>query len=107
MRAAVCARGAAIPLSLVGVPTFIALILAAGVLHASEFGVGTYRPRQVDLFAGTLPAPGGVVVKDYFLFQDASLTVQPLNAPVRLHTHTITYTNAIFMTYTTPWQIFG
>ncbi len=101
------ARGVAILLSLVGVATFVALILAAGVLHASEFGVGTYRPGQVDLFAGTLPAPGGVLVKNYFLFQDASLTAQPLNAPVRLHTHTITYTNATFITYTTPWQIFG
>ena len=107
MRASVPARGAAILPSSVGVATFVALILAAGVLYASEFGVGTYRPGQVDLFAGTLPAPGGVLVKNYFLFQDASLTAQPLNAPVRLHTHTITYTNATFITYTTPWQIFG
>jgi hypothetical protein len=85
----------------------IALMLAAGVSHASEYGVGTYRPGQVDLFAGTLPAPGKVLVKNYFMFQDASLTAQPNNAPVRFHTHTITYTDATFMTYTTPWRIFG
>jgi hypothetical protein len=92
---------------LIGGTTLAALILATGVLHASEFGVGSYRPGQVDLFAGMLPAPGEALVKDYFLFQDASLTAQPLNAPVRLHTHTVTYTNATFMTYTTPWRIFG
>ncbi len=85
----------------------VALILVAGVLHASEYGVGTYRPGQVDLFAGTLPAPGGLLVKNYFLFQDASLTAQPNHVPVRFHTHTITYTDATFMTYTTPWRIFG
>lgn len=107
MRPGLRACGVAIRLSLVGGASLVAVILAVGVLHASEFGVGTYRPGQVDLFAGTLPAPGGVLVKDYFLFQDASLTAQPLNAPVRLHTHTITYTNATFITYTTPWQIFG
>jgi hypothetical protein len=87
--------------------TILVLLIAAGVAHASEYGVGTYRPGQVDLFAGVLPAPGGVLVKDYFLYQDASFTAQPNNAPVRAHTHTITYTDATFMTYTTPWQIFG
>ncbi len=85
----------------------VALVLAASVVHASEYGVGTYRPGQVDLFAGTLPAPGGWLVKNYFMFQDASLTVQPNNAPVRVHTHTVTYTDATFMTYMTPWRIFG
>ncbi|HKN14186.1 MAG TPA: transporter [Candidatus Binatus sp.] len=85
----------------------VALVSAAGVVHASEYGVGTYRPGQVDLFAGMLPAPGGVLVKNYFLFQDASLTAQPNNAPVRAHTHTITYTDATFVIYTTPWRVFG
>jgi hypothetical protein len=41
------------------------------------------------------------------MFQDASLTAQPNNAPLRLHTRTVTYTDATFMTYTTPWRIFG
>jgi len=106
-----CARpyrgGAAVRLSLVSGAAIVALIVTAGALHASEYGVGTYRPGQVDLFAGVLPAPGGLLVRNYFLFQDASLTAQPLNAPVRVHTHTITYTDATFMTYTTPWRILG
>jgi hypothetical protein len=85
----------------------VALILTGRVVRASEYGVGTYRPGEVDLFAGMLPAPGGFLVKNYFMFQDASLTAQPNNAPVRVHTRTITYTDATFMTYTTPWQIFG
>ncbi len=106
-----CARSyrgsAASQLRLISGAVVVAVMLAAGVLHASEYGVGTYRPGQVDLFAGMLPAPGGVLVKNYFLFQDASLTAQPQNAPVRLHTHTITYTDATFVIYTTPWRIFG
>ena len=85
----------------------IAVILAAGVLHASEFGVGTYRPGTLDLFAGTLPAPGSVLVRNYFLFQDASLTVHPQNVPLQVHTRTVTYTDATFVAYTTPLRIFG
>jgi hypothetical protein len=111
MRRSRCARlqrgVAALRLLIVGGTTILALVAAAGVSHASEYGEGTYRPGQVDLFAGMLPPPGGVLVKNYFLFQDASLTAQPNNAPVRVHTHTITYTDATFMTYTTPWQLFG
>ena len=96
------------PIRWAGTPAIIVvLVLAAGVLHASEYGVGTYRPGQVDLFAGTLPPPGGVLIKQYFLFQDGSLTAQPNNAPVRVHTHTITYTDATLMIYTTPWRILG
>jgi hypothetical protein len=86
---------------------FIVTLGLSGGVFASEYGVGTYRPGQADLFAGVLPAPGGVLVKNYFMFQDASLTAQPNNAPVRFHTHTISYTDATFLTYTTPWQIFG
>jgi hypothetical protein len=36
----------------------VALILAAGVLQASENGIGSYRPGTLDLFAGTLPPLG-------------------------------------------------
>jgi hypothetical protein len=36
----------------------VALILAASVLQASEYGIGSYRPATLDLFAGTLPPPG-------------------------------------------------
>jgi hypothetical protein len=85
----------------------VAQIVATRLARASEYGVGTYRPGEVDLFAGTLPAQGGVLVKNYFMFQDASLTVQPNNAPVRMHARTITYTDATFMTYTTPWRLLG
>ena len=55
-------------------------------LQASEYGVGTYRPGQVDLFAGVLPAPGTFLVKDYFLFEDANLGARPVNAPLQVHT---------------------
>lgn len=85
----------------------VAQIVATIPARASEYGVGSYRPGEVDLFAGMLPAPGGVLVKNYFMFQDASLTVQPNNAPVRVHARTITYTDATFMTYTTPWRLLG
>lgn len=85
----------------------VVLIATVGVARASEYGVGTYRPGEVDLFAGMLAPPGGALVKDYFMFQDADLTARPNNAPVKVHTHTITYTDALFATYTTPWRIFG
>jgi hypothetical protein len=39
---------------------------------ASEFGVSTYRPGLIDLFAGYLAPPGTTLVKTYFLYQDAS-----------------------------------
>jgi len=68
---------------------FVVTLGLSGGVFASEYGVGTYRPGQVDLFAGMLPAAGGVLVKNYFMFQDASLTAQPNNAPVRFHTRTI------------------
>ncbi len=49
----------------------LALMSAIGAsAFASEYGVGTYRPGTVDLFAGMLAAPGGVLLKNYFLFQD-------------------------------------
>lgn len=83
------------------------MVVGVGVSHASEYGIGTYRPGQVDLFAGMLPGPGGVAVKEYLLFQDASLSAQPNNAPVRFHTHTISYTAATFIAYTSRWRIFG
>jgi hypothetical protein len=84
-----------------------ALIVVCGVAQSSEYGVGTYRPGQVDLFAGVLPAPGTFLVRDYFLFENANLGARPVNAPLQVHSHTITYTDATFVAYTTPWRIFG
>lgn len=72
----------------------VALILVCEVAQASEYGVGTYRPGQVDLFAGVLPAPGTFLVRDYFLFENANLGARPVNAPLQVHSHTITYTDA-------------
>jgi hypothetical protein len=69
--------------------------------------VGTYRPGEVDLFAGVLAPPGGMLVKHYFMFQDADLTARPNNAPLNVHTHTITYTDATLIIYTTPWRFLG
>jgi hypothetical protein len=69
--------------------------------------VGTYRPGEVDLFAGVLAPPGGMLVKNYFMFQDADLTARPNSAPVNVHTHTITYTDATLIIYTTPWRFLG
>lgn len=54
---------------LVAGTAIVVMIMPAGISHASEYGIGTYRPGQVDLFAGMLPAPGGAAVKNYFLFQ--------------------------------------
>ena len=46
-------------------------------------------------------------MRDYFLFEDANLGARPVNAPLQVHSHTITYTDATFVAYTTPWRIFG
>ena len=54
-----------------------------------------------------LAPPCGVLIKDYFMFQDADLTARPNNAPVKVHTHTITYTEATLIAYTTPWRLLG
>ncbi len=101
------ARSGIARLRLAASTIMLALIVVCGVSQASEYGVGTYRPGQVDLFAGVLPAPGTFLVKDYFLFEDANLGARPVNAPLQVHTHTITYTDATFVAYTTPWRIFG
>ena len=53
------------------VSAVLALIAWCGFASASEYGVSSYRPGFMDLFAGALPAPGSTVAKTYFLYQDA------------------------------------
>jgi hypothetical protein len=74
---------------------------------ASEYGISTYRPGLMDLFAGYMAPPGTTVVKNYFLFQDARADALTANGFIQAHTHTVTYTAATFAAYVTPWRILG
>jgi hypothetical protein len=74
---------------------------------ASEFGVGTYRPGLMDLFAGYLPPPGTTLVKNYFLFQNASTDARTPDGRFGGHAHTLTYTAATFAGHLTKLSLLG
>jgi len=76
-------------------------------VYAAEFGVSTYRPGLMDLYAGMLPPPGNGIVKDLFLFQDASAAIVTETGRVEVHTHTISYTDAVFAAYVTKVPVLG
>ncbi len=82
----------------------------AGVLgsaSASEYGIGTYRPGQVDLFAGLLGPPGTAIVKDYFLFQNGSESALTSDRAFAIRAHTVTYTEAVLAFYVTRYSVLG
>ena len=83
------------------------MLLSAANARGSEFGVSTYRPGLMDLFAGYLAPPGTTLEKTYFLFQDASETAAPEHSQLRIHSHTITYTAASFAAHVTRLRLLG
>jgi hypothetical protein len=91
------------------VAVFVSAVLAlaawCGVASASEYGVSSYRPGFMDLFAGSLPAPGTTVAKTYFLYQDADGLAD--NGKVRVTTNTVTYTEALFLGHVTNLSLLG
>jgi hypothetical protein len=85
----------------------LVILAVPGFGLASEYGVSTYRPGLMDLYAGLLPPPGHSIVKDLFLFQDASAHVVTEDGRVEIDTHTITYTDAVFAAYVTSIPVLG
>jgi hypothetical protein len=85
----------------------IAVVAVSGPASGSEYGVSTYRPGLMDLYPGILPPPGTTIVKDLFLFQDASAAVVTEDGRVEVNTHTVTYTDAVFAAYVTKLHVLG
>jgi hypothetical protein len=79
----------------------------AATVYASEFGVSTYRPGLIDLFAGYLAPPGTTLVKTYFLYQDANATAFAQNGHVEAYSHSVTYTSALFAAHVTKLRVLG
>jgi hypothetical protein len=75
--------------------------------YASEYGISSYRPGIMDMFAGYLAPPGTTLVKNYFLYQDAHFDAVTTNGRVQVHTHTKIFEEALFATHVTGWRIFG
>jgi len=90
--------------------TVVVLSALCGVSQnaaGSEFGVSTYRPGLMDLFAGYLGPPGSINVKDMFLYQDATASVVLEGPGIETHVHTVTFTNALFAAYVTKIRLWG
>jgi hypothetical protein len=77
------------------------------VACASEFGISTYRPGLMDLFAGYLGPPGTTLVKTYFMFQDASAQVVTQHGGIEANSHTLSYTSALFTAHITRIPVLG
>jgi hypothetical protein len=89
---------------------FIALAIlpiCRASVSASEYGISTYRPGLMDLYSGMLPAPGNGIVKSLFMYQDATARAVTEDGRVEVHTHTITYNEAIFAAYVTSVPVLG
>src|SRR5690242_10798608 len=89
---------------------FMALLmnLAANVnVHASEYGVSSYRPGQIELFAGYLAPPASVLVKAYFLYQVASTTAFTSDGHIEASSHTVSYTSVVYGAYITRLRLLG
>ncbi|HEY2526126.1 MAG TPA: hypothetical protein VGI29_13765, partial [Candidatus Binataceae bacterium] len=78
--------------TLAAVATVLTIAAQTAVVSASEYGVSTYRPGLVDLFAGYLGPPGTTLMKGYFLFQDANEQAITQNGRIEADSHTTTYT---------------
>ena len=88
-------------MAMLEVPAFGAIVCA------SEFGISTYRPGLMDLFAGYLGPPGATLVKTYFLFQDASARAVTQHGDIEADSHTINYTSALFAAHITGIPVLG
>jgi hypothetical protein len=93
------------------IPVAIAALLTAlsyaGLPYASEYGISTYRPGLMDLYSGMLPPPGNGIVKNLFMFQDATAHVVTEDGRIEVRTHTVTYTDAVFAAYVTKVPVLG
>ncbi len=87
------------------VSAVLALVAWCGFASASEYGIGSYRPGFMDLFAGALPAPGTTVAKTYFLYQDADGLAN--NGKIKVTANTVTYTQALFLAHVTELSLLG
>jgi hypothetical protein len=76
-------------------------------IFGSEYGVSTYRPGLVDLFAGYLGPPETNLIKSYFMFQDASASAVTQNRRIEADSHTTTYTSAVFAAHITSLRLLG
>jgi len=85
----------------------LATLTCGAIALASEYGISTYRPGLMDLYSGMLPPPGNGLVKDLFLYQDAQERVVTENGRIEIDTHTITYTDAVFVAYVTRMPVLG
>lgn len=83
------------------------VLLACGTARASEFGVSTYRPGLMDLFAGYLAPPGTTLVKGYFLYQDASAKAVSEDGRIEADARTTMYTVAAFGAHVTHLSLLG
>lgn len=89
------------------VAVLLAILAAERAGLASEYGISTYRPGLMDLYAGILPPPGNGIVKNLFLFQDANAGVVTEDGRVEINTHTISYTDAVLAAYVTHVSVLG
>jgi hypothetical protein len=85
----------------------VLILTLPAIAGGSEYGISTYRPGLMDLYAGMLPPPGSSIVKDLFLFQDASAKFIPEDNRIEVDTHTVSYTDAIFAAYVTRIPVLG
>jgi hypothetical protein len=76
-------------------------------VSASEFGVSTYRPGLMDLYAGYLAPAGTTLVKTFFMYQDANTKAFTADRHVEGDTHTVTYTSALFAAHVTRLRVLG
>ena len=93
--------------NLAAIAAVLAIAAQTAVASASEYGISTYRPGLVDLFAGYLGPPGTTLVKGYLLFQDANEKAIPQNGRIEADAHTTTYTSAVFAAYITSLRLLG
>jgi hypothetical protein len=87
--------------------TLLATLVYPAMVCASEYGISTYRPGLMDLYAGILPPPGNGIIKDLFLFQDANAGVVTEDGRIEVDTHTVTYTDAVLALYVTKLPVLG
>ena len=73
----------------------------------SEYGISTYRPGLMDLFAGYLGPPGSTLSRTYFMFQDASQSAVTENGRIQVNSKTLTYTVAQFAAHVTTLSLLG
>ena len=93
--------------NLAAIAAVLAIAAQTAVASASEYGISTYRPGLVDLFAGYLGPPGTTLVKGYLLFQDANEKAITQNGRIEADAHTTTYTSAVFAAYITSLRLLG